>query len=295
MRPLLPTSAAIAATLFLAAAAAAQDPSPYERIQALGLDSMRVDPVLILYDEADRARAAELASLVRDANEYFRHELELALEPRIAGLPAGHWVGDIPTDRYTMPYGIEAERMIVVPASGARLPEGAPFTRPIDFIALHEYGHLANTRYFRAGQWDAYAPTWFEEFLATYWAWAYVRRFQPAWSDSLLREWPATLTKYTPPELSLDWRFMRSLPPEEMSRSYGWYQIMLNVEVARVYEEQGVGFLRAVRERLDWDVVDSWTTPALLARLEKIAPGFQEWADRLRAGDLTWSGGPKGR
>lgn len=46
---------------------------------------------------------------------------------------------------------------------------------------------------------------------------------------------------------------MWDLPPDEFARTYGWYQNLLNLLAANLYEEYGLDFLRMVRARLPWE------------------------------------------
>jgi hypothetical protein len=56
---------------------------------------------------------------------------------------------------------------------------------------------------------------------------------------------------------------------------------VLNLRVADVYAKHGLGFLRTLQASLPFRTVDTWTTESVLRDLERIAPGFQPWADEL--------------
>lgn len=96
--------------------------------------------------------------------------------------------------------------------------------------------------------------------------------------------WTEVVESRTPAALSLDWSFMNDLPPRERVRTYGWYQNMLNLRAAELYEEHGLDFLRTLKSELEWEEMEGWTTASLLMSLEEIAPGFQRWAESLGAG-----------
>jgi hypothetical protein len=60
--------------------------------------------------------------------------------------------------------------------------------------------------------------------------------------------------------------------------------VVLNLRVADIYANHGLGFLRALKEKLPFHSMSTWTTESLLADLERIAPGFQQWADEFQKG-----------
>lgn len=124
---------------------------------------------------------------------------------------------------------------------------------------------------------------WFEELLATYFGYAFVHSSDSAWAEAARREWLGEVRAFTPRELSLDWSFMRDLPGPEIARTYGWYQFMLNLRVADIYEQRGLGFLRELKEKLPWNDSHNWTTASLLPLLEEVSPGFEHWAESLQS------------
>jgi hypothetical protein len=183
-----------------------------------------------------------------------------------------------------------AEGLIVVPAS---LSEGALINGPneqedrrtVDFVTLHEFGHLAAKRYLHPASPHEELPVpWFEELVATYFGYAFISAFDRQWAESAKKNWITHVESYTPHKLSLDWSFMRGLPPAELSATYGWYQNILNLRVADVHAERGLAFLQELKEKLPLRNMDKWTTESLLGDLEQIAPGFQRWAARLQQG-----------
>jgi hypothetical protein len=269
------------AYLILASAALAQEQSHLDRLEAMELETIVTGRVTTYYAPDDRERAAELAMLVEEAAALLERELGVSFDFRVAVLSSAHWFSEFPDGPYTIPWCDVAKRVIFLPPSDEKLPPRA-FSRAIDFIALHEYGHLASKQYFHPTGNREYGPVrWFEEFLATYFGYAFVQTFHPQWAERIAREWKDNLENYTPRVLSLDWRFMRDLSPDELGRTYGWYQNMLNLRVADVYDQYGIAFLRALKEDLPWHDLDTWTTASLLPGLEDIAPGFEAWSESL--------------
>lgn len=281
-RPAAPVHHAVVLTLsmIVASAAQAQETSALARVGALGLDSMSASNITTYFAAADRDRAVQVMTLLESAAAHFERELGVTFDLRTAVLAPASWISYIPAAPAVIPWAAEADRLIIVPTSDAPLPGG--FTGMIDFITLHEYGHLAANQYFLdASEGDYGTAYWFGEILATYFAYDHLRSRHPIRTDSALKDMAANLASFTPREVSLDWSFMRDLPPDELQRTYGWYQQMLNLKVADVHARYGLDFLRMVRERLPWEGRGSWTTTTMLSMLDEIAPGFQAWADGL--------------
>jgi hypothetical protein len=282
----------IIACLRLASPAPAQAQSPLARIEALGLESMKVGRVTTLCAPNDRARAKELAELSEAAAAVFERALGVSFEFRLAALGPNQWFSTAggPGMPYGIPWALTAERLMVVPAS---LREGVLINgtdavadrRRVDFVTLHEFGHLIAKQYLHPTSAHEELPIlWFEEIVATYFGYAFVSSIDRDWAEASRREWMADVAGYTPRTRSLDWSFMRGLPPAELASTYGWYQVVLNLRVADIYATHGLGFLRALKENLPFHSMNTWTTESLLADLERITPGFQRWADEFQKG-----------
>lgn len=278
----------IAALLMAVTPLGAQNVSPFERVQAFDLDTLQAGNVTVHYPPSERARAEELANLARDASAFFERELGVSFELGVVALTPEDWFEPIPGVPYAVPWNWVPDRLIFVPSS---LAEGVLVRgrgdrterrRIVDFIMLHEYGHLATKEYFLSGtDHDDVPISWFDELLANVFAYAFVRSTDPAWAQAGREMWAGVVESSTPATLSLDWSFMNELPPDELVRTYGWYQNMLNLRAAELYDEHGLDFLRALKSELDWDQMSDWTTASLLSALEEIAPGFRHWAESL--------------
>jgi hypothetical protein len=279
----------IIACLMLASTVRAQERSPQTRIEALGLESITVGRVTTLFVPDDRARARQLAELSDAAATFFERELGVSFKFRLAVLGPKDWFSPHGAG---LPYGIPwcsvAERLMVVPAS---LKEGALIDGQnahddrwrVDFVTLHEFGHLTAKQYLHPTSAQEEMPVqWFEELVATFFAYAFVSSFDREGAERARRDWIGRVEGYTPRKRSLDWSFMRTLPPAELGATYGWYQYVLNLRVADVYGRHGIAFLRALKERLPFRTMNTWTTESLLGHLDRIAPGFQRWADELQ-------------
>lgn len=270
----------------------AQDPSPLARVEALELDTAPVGRVTAYFDSADRKRAVELATLSEEAASFFDRELAISFDFGIVALGPEHWFSEHSGVPYAIPWASVPERLIFVPSS---LEEGllvrgrdtmTERRRVVNFISIHEYGHLATKEYFIAASKRDYLPvSWFNELLSNIFAYAFVASTDPEWAKVSKEMWTGVVESRKPTVLSLDWGFMNDLPPDELARTYAWYQNLLNLRAAELYDEHGLGFLRALKDRLAWEEAGGWTTESLLASLEEIAPGFKAWARDLENGD----------
>jgi hypothetical protein len=277
----------------------AQHASPLARVEALDLDTAKVGRVTVYFAAADRVHAEQLAALSEEAAAYFESEFGTSFPLHLAALNPEDWFdpyagGDV--QPYGNPWGWVQDLLMGVPASldeGVLIlgPDDDANLRRVQFVMLHEFGHLANKRYLHPESSRPYSSVrWFEEFLATYFAYAFVHSSCPKWAETSRSEWLNFIEGYTPPVLSLDWGFMRDLPSEEFGRTYAWYQILLNLRAAGVYEEHGLDFLRQVRDQLAWDEAGEWTMESVLSILESFAPGFEAWAENLETGDYLSRG-----
>ena len=271
--------------------ASAQDQSPRARLEALGLDTARVGRVTAHFASTDRDRAVELALLADDAATFFERELDIAFPFGVAALGPEQWFSDIPVIPYAIPWPSMPDRLIFMPSS---LSEGLLIRgedtledrRRVDFVLLHEYGHLLAKAHLRPRSDRDYLPvSWFEELLANYFAYAYLHEAHGEWTEAARAAWVEELRRFTPPVLSLDWSFMNDLPPPVLSETYGWYQFLLNLRAAELYDEHGLDFLSLLKERLSWEEAGDWRSESLLSNLEAIAPGFDAWVADLEGGD----------
>lgn len=232
-----------------------------------------------------------MATLADDAAGYFEHELGTTFAFGVAALAPEHWFSEFPGIPYAIPWASMPDRLIFMPSS---LREGLLIRgedaledrQRVDFILLHEYGHLLAKAHLRPRSDRDYLPvSWFEELLANYFAYAYLHEADVTWAEAAIAEWVEELRRFTPPVLSLDWSFMNDLPPPVLSETYGWYQFLLNLRAAELYDEHGLDFLSLLKEELSWEEAGDWTSESLLSDLEAIAPGFDAWVADLEGGD----------
>jgi hypothetical protein len=269
-----------------ASSAAAQDPTPLARVQELGLDTVRVGRVTAYFTSADRDRAVELATLAESAAAFFERELGLSFELRVAALSPERWFSEFPGVPYAIPWVSMPDRLLFVASS---LTEGFMVRGPttlhdryrIDFGLLHEYAHIAENDYLRSGTDRPYPTPWLGELLANVIAYAYVHSNHPQWAEEATAMWRSVVEGYIPPVLSLDWSFMNELSPQELAQTYAWYQNLLNLRAAALYEAHGLAFLQSLKRQLSWNEIESWTADSVVAALEDLSPGFAAWTDDL--------------
>lgn len=265
-------------------AGVAQSTTPRAVVASLGLDQSQVGRVTAHFAPADRARTEELAALVDAAAALFERELALSFAMELAALGPDDWFSEFPAIPYAIPWVSMNERLLLLPSSlseGVLIqgPNALADRRRVDFVALHEYGHVAAKEYFRPGSAEDYIPVpWFEELIATYFAFAYVASAEPAWAEAAKQEWLGQIERFKPSVRSLDWGFMAALPGPEFAQTYGWYQFLLNLQCAKLYESHGLDLLPALKGGLQWDGAQGWTSNSVLDGLEELAPRFTEWA-----------------
>lgn len=262
----------------------AQSTTPRAVVESLGLDRSQIGRVTAHFASADKARSEDLAALVDAAAALFERELALSFPMELAALGPDDWFSEFPGLPYAIPWVSMNERLLLLPSSlseGVLIqgPSALADRRRVDFVALHEYGHVAAKEYFRPGSAGDYIPVpWFEELIATYFAFAYVASAEPAWAEAAKQEWLDQIERYTPSVRSLDWGFMAALPGPELAQTYGWYQFLLNLQAAKLYGSHGMDLLPALKGGLQWDGAQSWTSSSVLDGLEDLVPRLIEWA-----------------
>lgn len=261
-----------------------------KRVQAFGLDTIRAEGIIIYFDPSDSLRAQEFADLSVSMAKFYKLEFDLGFKFKVAALKSKHWFSEFPGVPYAIPWLFFPDRIIMMPSS---LNEGTMINKKrnrqenrwfVDFVLLHEYAHFLEKDYFRPLDKNNYlGVNWFSEFIANYFAYAYIHSTNTKWVDGAKKLWKENLRAYTPQKFTLDWSFMNNLPPQELGPTYGWYQIMLNLKAAELYEKYGLDFLRTLKERLPWQDSENWSTESLLSLLEDISPGFVEWSKSIES------------
>jgi hypothetical protein len=234
---------------------------------------------------------------VEEGQRFFADSLGLRAEVHLAVLAEGDWSRITPTP-YTVPFYSPGAKVIVLPATTAgivvddylaarpHLPadrlrriEAAGFSYEdgahamVDLIGYHELGHLYTPAY-------GIRPPghWLNEFVATYFAYSFLRRARPhlaeLW-DGIVQPAPDARPAHTS-RADFD-RLYFGVGPE----NYFWYQGTFAAKVSGVFDQHGLGFLRALREAFPADRSEQLTDDEVMGRLERLHPGFGAWAARL--------------
>lgn len=165
-------------------------------------------------------------------------------------------------------------------AQGGTLEQSAQ--RAADFVGYHELGHVA-LRALDLTPSQLQGQHWFNEMLATYAAYAFLRARYPDQARLWQTMVRLNVEGVQPVFRSLD-EFNRRY--EEMPRdTYAWYQGSFVARNAEVYETAGLDFLEQVR-RAGFGTNKTYTSAGeFVKRLETIVPGFQDWRRALESRD----------
>ena len=197
--------------VLIAIPASAQETTALYRVQSLNNPSA-LNRIRVYYSPGYEKRALELRAMIEDAMQFYERKLQIKEEINLAVLTPDQWrqVG------LQVPYGVpnvsSSPRVIFLPAttnnatteanlslknkvsrqalkmiesSGFTYEEGA--SKSVDLLGLHELGHMYSTAHGINA-----ANKWLDEFLATYFAYAYLRQRHP----KLARLWEGVSHAY---------------------------------------------------------------------------------------------------
>ena len=273
-----------------------------QRVQSLG-DPMILGEVPTYYTSGYERHARRLQTLLTGEREFYKRELGVDVPFSLAVLDAEQW-GDVENKTpFGMPNVDGKPVVAMIPANWAEVPwlitkESAADpalvkatkkhaanwmdaqAQTFDTIGGHELGHALENAY-------GIVPgtRWLNEFLASYFLYAYVdsQRRDLLWTIPVLQ---ATNHVDRPQHhVSLDdfeslYEHLMDQDPE----NYGWYQGRFIEQVQKVYAQQGIGFLKEVREAFPpGQARFTLGNAETLRRLDRINPGFSSWARSLES------------
>ncbi len=303
-----PFAAVVVSALILAAAppaASSQAPSPapptdlLNRLRSLGLPSS-TDRLTVYYDRGHQAKAIRLRTLIQDALRFFADSLGVAPELTVAVLERPTWERLITAQPYGIPgvdgtppvaflpatddnlaaddalsleAGVSDTARRLVAAAGHSWPSAS--RRYVDVVGLHELGHA-----FAKAAGIQVRSLWFNEWLATYFCYTYLRAARPA--DARL--WEGVLQGYRdavkPEHRTLE--AFDQLYFRVGAQNYVWYQARFQQQVARVHDAHGLAFLRSLQRAFPAGAAPVASRDALMRRLDALSPGFSTWAATMR-------------
>lgn len=278
---------------------AAPAPDLLDRLRALGLRAAHAGRLTLWFTAALQARAESLAAPIDDAAAYFDDRLGIAGQLHLAVLTREHWGALIPGQPYGitgvagrppvlfMPAGddgLTAEDTLalqarVAPATLQALTaagngDATAARRYVDLTGLHALGQASARRYGIQAN-----SRWFDAWVASYFAYAYLRERRPALAalwDGVLQ---ARVDAVRPAHTSL--ADFDQLGFDVGAQNYVWYQAQFQRRARQVFGARGIDFLVDLRMRFGTPSPVALTPERLLPRLEAVLPGFKAWADSL--------------
>jgi len=150
-----------------------------------------------------------------------------------------------------------------------------------DGIGTHEIGHSI------IHQLGIYPQAkWFNEFLASYVGYAYLKARAPAQALSNEIFWTAGLAKSPHPITRLDdFETKYDEIQQKYPGNYGWYQLALDQRVIEIYRQRGVDYLQVIRREFP-STASKLSGAQLLDKLEAITPGWKVWAVDVETGNI---------
>jgi len=274
--------------VFILSVSAAYSQNELTAVRSLKVDSLKAG-LTVYFTPGYTERAKYLAEILIEAKQYFKDSLGVEYDFHLAVLNEAQWNELKSPYPYGMPWNNATRPYVIfMPADtshGAVVDdlsnflERAAANKFVDNIGFHEAGHTYVCEYIYGGRFsDPEIPfRWFDEMMANYFCYAFLRTNYPAMADILYevatRSYNTTEFTYTTLQQFEEHYF--EIPPS----NYHWYQTTFIKRVIDVYNEKGINFIREVREKISWD--KKRTTEELLAELEAIVPGFLKWANQI--------------
>jgi len=283
-----------------------EDSGRMERIRSLGLKSLP-GRMPTFYSPGAEARARYLQGLLGGEVAYYATVFHVRFNPiTMAVLNPQQWPSVAGREPYGMPSvdgthpavfvmparWEEVTWMVVpgrehVPPAMLRqaLVSGKTWDQVklegCDGIGTHEIGHSIIQQLGIDPQ-----TKWFNEFLASFAGYAYLKAKAPAQALSNEIFWTAGLDGSPHPFTRLgDFESKYDQLQQDYPGNYGWYQLALDQRVLAIYAQSGIGYLKAIKREFapGGPPLDS---AQLLNKLDRISPGWKTWAAHLEAGDV---------
>ena len=258
--------------------------------------------ITVYYSPGYEKKAKELQSMIEEAMRFYEKKLTVKVELSLALLTQDQWKQVRPVP-YGLPNVSSPPHVVFLPAtddgvvtadalslksnltpatlnklksSGYTFDQAA--VKFVDLIGLHELGH---TYAVNLGLVPPRPNKWFGEFLASYFAYAYLREKRPKMA-TLFYVMAADLALEGPRPKHTSLVDFERLYSGVGPKNYGWYQGKFFQRVAQVYDAKGLSFIASVLKAFPASEGESLPVEVVLERLEKISPGFIEWSQDLR-------------
>ena len=286
-----------------AACRGADETNVLQQVVSLGLPKLSSE-LPTYYSEGAKARAERIEASIADMIAFYRERLGIQESINLAVLNEKDWKSVNPNP-YGLPNAYGPPPVIFMPATTGgfafHLMEARKDAIPadvlkayletnhttfetasedfVDAIGFHELGHALCLRYGIDPQ-----CRWLNEFIASYFEYAYISERRPDSKrvfDLLGRP---------------SWARPKNRTLADFERLYsgvddlGWYHGMFETRIRELYPKMGLQFLKELRGQFPAAAGDHQgvfvPTPVppeqLLEELEKIAPGFKDWATGFR-------------
>jgi hypothetical protein len=298
---LLIISYAFVLGLLIAFPVSAQEATPLQKVQDLKNPSF-TKTITVYYSPGYEKRAKELQSMVEDAMRFYERNLKVKVELSLAVLTQDQWKhvrsvpyglpnvsspphvaflpatadGVVTADALSLKSNLSPATLKKLKSSGYTFEQAA--VKFVDLIGIHELGH---TYAVSLGLVPPRPNKWFSEFLASYFAYAYLREKHPKLA-TLFHVMAADLALEGPRPKYTSLEDFELLYSGVGPKNYGWYQGKFFQGVAQVYDAKGLSFIAEVLKAFPAAEGESLPVDVVLQRLEKISPGFIEWSKDLR-------------
>ncbi len=269
------------------------------RVRASGLESA-TDRITVFFPAGQGERARNARTRVQEALAFYADSLGVTPELSLAVLDRATWerlgiqqpygipgVDGVPpvaflpatddglaaTDALAIEPGVGDSARRLLDAAGTNWVDAS--RSHVALVGLHELGHALV---------DAYGievrSLWLNEWLATYAGYTFMRARRPqealVWDGVLHGFRDAARPKHR--TLAAFDRLYFGVG----ALNYVWYQARFQEQVQAVHARYGLDFLRRVRAAFPRGAAPVSSPDEVLARLERIAPGFSAWAATMR-------------
>ena len=292
------TGLALAATVLSAVPAPAQQSGALARIRALDVERMEAGRATVLYSDHDgkeadagRSMALRVVEPLNDAADFFAERMGGDFRFTVALLSPRDW-SRVSGSQVPLPWHSQADRLVVVPVRSDLAmmtgPDGDRSSRTAQVVTLHQLGHIVTAAYLQPAGFRGPAPPvrWFDELLASYFSYAYMREHDPELAD-FMTDLAWDMTRRTEPRFSglaqYDAFYESYLSVPQGAANLGWYHNAFNLRAAELYRKHGTDLMDEIRRELPWSRLESWNTEELLELLEPVSRGFFAWAEEMQS------------